>query len=212
MAVAPDVRAVLGELEAADRLLVQQVFKPVANEYRISIPSPGSTEEGRPLLFVKQKKLKIREDIRFRLSPDDDDHVFMIKSKSVFEFRGRHDVLDADGAPIGLLEKSFGKSLVRSHWHVRDPAGADLLEAHEASLGIALLRRIAGFLPEGLSVLSWVPFNFTLLHEGQAVGRYQRVLGQFRDRYVLELGPELAGVDRRLLVAFAIGLDALQDR
>jgi hypothetical protein len=95
---------------------------------------------------------------------------------------------------------------------VRDASGTDLLEARESSLGIALLRRIAGFLPEWLSVLGWVPFNFTLLHDGQGVGRYQRVLGQFRDRYVLELGPELAGVDRRLLVAFAVGLDALQDR
>ena len=81
---APEAAAVLGELEASNRLLVQQVFKPIANEYRISVPTPGSTEEGRPLLYVKQKKMKIKEDIRFRLSPDDGDHVFMIKSKSVF--------------------------------------------------------------------------------------------------------------------------------
>jgi hypothetical protein len=83
-----DPRTVFAELEDADRLLVQQVFKPIANEYRISVPSPGSTEEGRPLLYVKQKKMKIKEDIRFRLSPDDEAHLFMIKSKSVFEFRG----------------------------------------------------------------------------------------------------------------------------
>ena len=47
----------------------------------------------------------------------------MIKSKSVFEFRGRHEVLDADGAVIGMLEKDFTRSLLRSHWHVRDAAG-----------------------------------------------------------------------------------------
>jgi hypothetical protein len=33
-----------------------------------------------------------------------------------------------------------------------------------------------------------------------------------RDRYVMEIGDGLGDVDRRLLVAFAIGLDALQDR
>ena len=91
---AGDSQTVLNELESADRLLIQQVFKPIANEYRISVPTPGSSEEGRPLLYVKQKKMKIKEDIRFRLSPDDDAHLFMIKSKSVFEFRGRHEVLD----------------------------------------------------------------------------------------------------------------------
>ena len=213
MTVMPaDAQTVLSELGSADRLLIQQIFKPVANEYRISIPAPGSTEEGRTLLYVKQKRLKIKEDIRFRVSPDDDAHLFMIKSKSVFEFRGRHEVLDAQDTPIGLLEKDFGRSLLRSHWHVRDAAGNEVLEGHEASWFVAILRRIAGFLPEWLSVLTWLPFNFTLLHDGHQVASYRRVLGKLRDRYVLEIGPGLAAVDRRLLVAFAVGLDALQDR
>jgi uncharacterized protein YxjI len=206
------LQSALAELESADRILVQQVFRPIGNEYRISIPTAGSTDEGTPLLFVKQKKLKIREDIRFRLSPDDEAHVFMIKSKSVFEFRGRHDVLDAGGQSIGLLEKDFGRSLLRSHWRVRDATGSEVLEAHEASWTIALLRRLAGFLPEWLPILGWVPFNFVLLRDGGEVGTYRRVLGKLRDRYVLELEPELANIDRRLVVAFAVGLDALQDR
>lgn len=210
--VAPNPQTVLSELESADRLLVQQLFKPIGNEYRISIPTPGSTDEGRPLLFVKQAKLKIKEDIRFRVSPDVDEHVFMIKSKTVFEFRGRHEVLDAEGTVIGLLEKDFARSLLRSHWHVKDPSGTELLEGQEASLMIALVRRIAGALPEWLSVLTWLPFNFVLRRGALEVGTYRRVLGKFRDRYVLELQPEAAKVDRRLVVALAVGLDALQDR
>jgi hypothetical protein len=213
MALSPtDLERVLGALESADRILVQQVLKPIANEYRISIPGPGETDEGQALLYVKQKKLKVREDIRFRLAPDDEEHVFMIKSKSVFEFRGRHDVLDADGAAIGVLEKAFRRSLLRSHWIVRDPGGAEVLEAHESSWAIALIRRFVGLLPEWLAPLAWLPFNFVLRREGREVGRYRRILGTFRDRYVLEVGPELSDVDRRLLVAFAVGLDALQDR
>jgi uncharacterized protein YxjI len=62
------------------------------------------------------------------------------------------------------------------------------------------------------SLLTWLPFNFVLLREGRQVGTYKRVLGKLRDRYLLELEPELGDVDRRLIVAFAIGLDALQDR
>jgi uncharacterized protein YxjI len=210
--VVPDPQIVLSELEAADRLLVQQLFKPIANEYRISAPTPGSTEEGRPLLYVKQAKLKIKEDIRFRVSPDVDEHLFMIKAKSVFEFRGRHEVLDANGAVIGLLEKDFRRSLIRSHWRVKNASGAELLEGHETRWTIAILRRIALALPEWLSLLGWLPFNFVLKRDGREVGSYRRVLGKLRDRYVLELQPEAADVDRRLIVALAVGLDALQDR
>ena len=202
----------LADVEASSRFLIQQVFKPIANEYRISIPAPGTTEEGRPLLFVKQKKMKIKEDIRFRLDPDRDEHLFMIKSKSMFEFRGRHEVLDGDGQVIGLLEKNFTKSLLRSHWHVRDPNGTDLLDAHEASWAIAIVRRFADLGPDWLSLLQWLPFNFVLVRGDEQIGSYRRVLGKFRDRYVLELGENVGDLDRRLLLAFAVGLDALQDR
>jgi uncharacterized protein YxjI len=203
---------VLTAIESSDRFLIQQVFRPIGNEYRISVAAPGSTEEGEPLLYVKQKKMKIKEDIRFRLSPDDPAHLFMIKSKSVFEVRGRHEVLDADGQVIGLLEKDFTKSLLRSHWHVRDAAGTELFEAHEASWPIAIVRRAADMFGDIASLLSFLPFNFVFIRDGQQLGTYRRVMGKLRDRYVMELGPGLEGIDRRLVVAFAIGLDALQDR
>jgi uncharacterized protein YxjI len=209
---ASDLEGVMAELEGADRILVQQVFKAIANEYRISIPADGSADEEAPLLFAKQKKLRIKEDIRFRLDPDADDHVLRIKSRNALELNGRHDVLDADDAPIGLLEKDFRRSLLRSHWHVRDAEGNPLLEAHESSWIIALIRRGAAFLPEWLDVGGAIPFNFVLRRDGRDVGRYRRVLGKLRDRYVLEVGPELTDVDRRLLIAFAVALDALQDR
>jgi uncharacterized protein YxjI len=203
----------MNELEHADRILVQQVFKPIANEYRISVPTPGDTQEGRPVLFVKQKKMKIKEDIRFRTTQDGDGpYEFMIKSKSVFEFRGRHDILDAEGNVIGQLEKDFTKSLLRSHWHVRDAQGNAVLESHESSWIIALLRRFADLGPDIFTFLTWLPFNFVLRRNGEEVGNYKRVLGTMRDRYVMEIGDGLEDVDRRLLVAFAIGLDALQDR
>jgi uncharacterized protein YxjI len=209
---ARDSHATLEELESSSRFLVQQVFKPIANEYRISVPLPGNTEEGQPILFVKQKRMSIREDIRFRVAPDEEAYLFMIKSKSMFEFRGRHEVLDADGAVIGLLEKNFGKSLLRSHWHVRDAAGNELLEAHEASWIIALVRRLAELGPGWFDLLSYLPFNFVLKRGEGEVGSYKRVLGTFRDRYLLELEPGLEDVDRRLVVAFTVALDALQDR
>jgi uncharacterized protein YxjI len=207
-----DVDTVLGLLESSRRFVVQQVFKPIANEYRIGVAAPGSTDEADPLLFVRQKKMRIREDIRFRLAPDDESHVFMIKSKTVFEFAGRHDVLDAAGVVIGTLEKDFRRSLLRSHWRVRDASGAELLEGHEASWVIAIVRRAAGFAPEWLGLLQWLPFNFLLLRNGEQAGTYSRVLGAFRDRYVLDVGDGIADVDRRLLLAFAVALDALQDR
>ena len=154
--------------------------------------------------------MKIKEDIRFRVSPDVEQHLFMIKSKSVFEFRGRHEVLDADGAVIGMLEKDFGKSLLRSHWHVRDAPESCSRRTSRAGSS----RSCAGSPTSARTVLAADLAAVQLRappRRPSEVGTYKRVLGKFRDRYVLELEPA-PGVDHRLLVAFAIGLDALQDR
>ncbi len=213
IAAAHTHESVRAAIDDSDRFLIQQVFRPIGNEYRISVPAPGSKDEGEPLLFVKQKKLSLKEDIRFRLDPERDDHLFMIKSKTVFEFAGRHDVLDDAGTVIGTLEKSFAKSLLRSHWVVRDAAGQELFSAEEQSLVIALVRRFAGYVPvAGSLLLEYIPFNFTFARGGAEAGRYSRVIGSFRDKYVLEPGEALEGVDRRLVLAFAVALDALQDR
>src|SRR3954471_13596766 len=195
----------LSPVAGARRFLVQQVFKPIANEYRISIPPEGETGEGEQVLYVRQKKMKIREDIRFRLPGVEDQHVFMIKSKTVFEFAGRHEVLDANGEKIGTLGKQFGKSLLRSQWLVNDAHDEPILEARESSFVIALLRRFGDFLSDWLFFLDFLPFNFSI-YKGDPehqLGHYQRVLGKLRDRYLLELEPELDHVDRRLIIAFA---------
>ena len=84
--------------------------------------------------------------------------------------------------------------------------------ARPSSWPIAIIRRLAEFLPYGLSALTFLPFNFLLVRDGQQVGTYRRILGKLRDRYVLELGPGLEDADRRVVLAFAVALDALQDR
>ena len=155
--------------------------------------------------------MKIKEDIRFRTSEDGDAYAFMIKSKSVFEFRGRHDVRDADDQVIGQLEKAVRVSLFRSHWKVKDADGQELFEAHESSWVVALVRRIADIGIDWLSLLSWLPFNFTLRRNGgrDVQARAREVPRPLRAR---GFGEGLIDADRRLVVAFAVALDALQDR
>src|SRR5438128_1704222 len=49
----------------SDRFLVDQLVRPVANLYRVTPLAVGETPAGPPIAYVRQKKLKIKEDIRF---------------------------------------------------------------------------------------------------------------------------------------------------
>jgi hypothetical protein len=196
---------------AHDRYLVDQLIRPIANLYRVTPLAAGETPLGPPAAFVRQKKMAIKEDIRFYADEEESRELFRIKARSMFDIGGaRYDVV-ADGEPIGALEHVFGKSLLRSTWRVTDAAGREVATARERSMVGAILRRAIDFVPE-IGGLIPIPYNFEILIDDAPVGGMDRKF-QLRDRYILDLtGDTAKRLDRRLAVALAIGLDTLQNR
>jgi uncharacterized protein YxjI len=198
-------------LEQYGRFRIEQLVKPVVNLYRIS-PQPGGEATALPpVLFARQKRMAFREDIRFFTDETEAEEVFRIKARSVIDVGGRYDVHDAAGQTIGVLEHQFRKSLLRTHWRVLTPADEELAVAQEKHQLLALLRRIADFIPYGEFVP--IPYDF-LIHEGdREIGHFTRKFLGLRDTYTLDLsGDQEKRIDRRLGIALAIGLDALQNR
>jgi uncharacterized protein YxjI len=194
-----------------DRFLVDQLIRPMINLYRVTPLAIGETPAGGPIAYVRQKRMAIKEDIRFFADEAESEELFRIKARSMFDMGGaRYDVTDAGGAPIGVLEHVFGKSLLRSTWKVTDADGGEVMTAQERSMPMAIARRVVDFVPYG----EWlpIPYNFDLIMDGGVIGHLNRKF-QLRDRYVLDLsGDTERKLDRRLGIALAIGLDTLQNR
>jgi uncharacterized protein YxjI len=198
-------------LEQYDRFRIEQLVKPVVNLYRIS-PQPGGEATALPpVLFARQKRMAFREDIRFFTDETEAEEVFRIKARSVIDVGGRYDVHDAAGQTIGVLEHQFRKSLLRTSWRVLSPADDELAVAQEKHQLLALLRRVVDFVPYGEFVP--IPYDF-LIHSGdRELGHFTRKFLGLRDTYTLDLsGDQGKRIDRRLGIALAIGLDALQNR
>jgi uncharacterized protein YxjI len=195
----------------ADRYLVDQLVRPIANLYRITPLAAGETPTGPPVAYVRQKKLAIREDIRFYADEQETEELFQIKARNILDLGGsRYDVY-AGEKQIGALEHQFRASLVRSTWRVRDASNQEIAMARERSLTMAVARRLIDFVPD-VGGLIPIPYNFDLLMDGKTIGRMDRKF-QLRDRYVLDVsGDHDRRLDRRLAIALAIGLDALQNR
>ena len=195
---------------AHDSFFVDQLIRPLANLYRISTLGPDGASAGEPLAFVRQKKLAIKEDIRFFADESEQEELIRLKARQVIEIRGRFDVLTPDGGRVGTLEKVFGASLLRSTWRILDAHEAEVAMAQEKSVPLALLRRVIDLVPYGELVP--ILFQFTILMDGREVGELRRPVG-IRDRYILRLpGDPDRRIDRRVAVALAIALDALQSR
>ena len=189
--------------QAADRFEIDQLIRPIVNLYRI-------TADGQPVAFVRQQRLKIKEDIRFFADENETEELFRIKARAVLEFSGRYDVTTPAGERIGVLGKVFGKSLLRSTWSVLDGHEQELAIAKERSQFWAIVRRAVDVIPYG----DFIPivFHFTIDAGDRHLGDFTRRIG-IRDRYDLDLsGDPERRIDRRLAIALAIALDALQSR
>lgn len=195
-----------------DRYLVDQLVRPIVNLFRVTPLAGGDTPAGPPIAYVRQKKMAIKENIRFFADEEETRELFHIQGRSWLDTGGsRYDVVDAQEGNIGVLSHVFGKSLLRSTWRVQRPDETEIAVAQERSQAMAILRRVIDFVPD-VGGLIPIPYNFDLLADGEVIGRMDRKF-QLRDRYVLDLsGDSERKLDRRLAIALAIGLDTLQNR
>jgi uncharacterized protein YxjI len=195
---------------AHDRYHVKQLIRPMVNLYEVRALPVGTDQPGELVAFVRQKRMALKEDLRAFADESESQEVFRIKARSVMDVSGRYDVAAPDGERIGTLAKVFGASLLRSTWRVLAADESELFTAQEKSTAVAIGRRIAQLLPYG-EVLP-IPYHFTFAHDGTEVGGLRRIYG-LRDQYELNLSSDTdRTVDRRLAIALAIALDALQAR
>lgn len=180
----------------------------MANLYRIFAGHDG--EQGL-VGYVRQKRLKLREEIIFYSDESQQRVVFRIKARKIIDLASRYDVLDERGTPIGLFGKAFKASLTRSTWLVFAPDGTtEWLRIQERNQGIAVLRRLWGFIPYVGDVPFPIRYHFDIWGGGRVVATYDKIT-TFRDHYRLSLHEQVP-VDLRVLFGVAIALDALQSR
>jgi uncharacterized protein YxjI len=195
-----------------DRYRVDQLVRPIANLYRVTPLAAGETAAGGPIAFVRQKKLAIRENIKFFVDEGETQELFHIQARTMFDTGGsKYDVVDPHEGTIGLLEHLFKQSLLRSTWRISNAAGEEVAVARERSQVMAIMRRAVDFVPDYGGLIP-IPYNFDILAGDQPIGRMDRKF-KLRDQYVLDLsGDTERKLDRRLAIALAIGLDTLQNR
>jgi hypothetical protein len=184
------------------------------NQYEVSTLAPDRKSAAEKVCFVEQKRMKLKEDLRAFTDDSKTDEVFRIKARQVFDPRARYDVTDPEGRPIGQLQKVFGKSLLRSTWRIYDAQGEEVGWARERNLVVALFRRLVGLIPYIGELADWlpIPYHFDYFIGDRGIGGLERILG-VRDRYRLDLSADAERrIDRRVGIALAVGMDALQAR
>jgi uncharacterized protein YxjI len=187
-------------LQSQQQLIVRQRIRFMVNQYEVHAVSPDGREAG-VLAFAQQKRLAFKEQVTLYTDDTKTTAVLSFKARQVIDLGATYDVVDAQGAPIGLFRKEFGASLLRSTWHLEQP-GYGVMTGQERNVTVAILRRF-------VDSLSWLPYHFDFTVNGHPAFDVVKKWG-LRDRYVVTI--HQPGIDRRLVTAMAVALDALQGR
>ena len=177
---------------------VTQKLTLMVNRYEIRADG-GDGKPGQLMAMAQQKRMAFKEQVTFYSDEQRTRPVFSFKARKTIDLGSGYDVVDEAGAPLGFFRKDFGKSLLRSTFHLSGPG----LEAtgQERNQIVAIARRLVDF-----------PFAFHFDFadpEGKVVMSVERQFSM-RDRYAVTVPDER--LDFRLAAAMAVGLDALMGR
>ncbi|MBB4697520.1 hypothetical protein [Paractinoplanes abujensis] len=187
-------------LQSQQQLIVRQRIRMMVNQYEIHAAAPDGSEAG-ILAFAQQKRMAFKEQVTLYTDDTKSTPVLGFKARQVMDLGATYDITDAAGAPIGLFRKNFKESLIRSTWHLEQPGFGEMV-GRETNVWVAVLRRF-------VEALSWLPYHFDFVLGDRPVFSVVKKWG-LRDRYVVTIHDPR--VDRRLVAAMSVALDALQAR
>jgi len=185
-------------LQQQQTLLMTQRVTMMVNKYEVRA-SDASGSAGALVAFAQQKRMALKEQVTLYSDETKTSMVAGFKARQVIDLAAKYDIVDDAGSVIGGFRKDFAKSLLQSTWHL-DVAGRPTITGKENSLLVALLRRF---------VVSWLPYHFDFAVDGKVVFSVSRKFSM-RDKYVIKI--EDPTLDRRVVIAMAVALDALQAR
>jgi uncharacterized protein YxjI len=191
----------LQRLQATQQFHVRQRVRLMVNQYEVRAVQPDGAE-GEMIAFAQQKRMAFKEQVTLYTDDSKQVPVLGFKARQVLDLGATYDVTDPSGAPIGLFRKDFKASLLRSTWIVEQPS-VGAVRGQERNQAVAILRRF-------VDSLSWLPYHFDFVTPtGETVFSVVKSWG-LRDKYVVTVPNPY--IDRRLVIAMAVALDALQSR
>ncbi|MBA2810554.1 hypothetical protein E0500_024945 [Streptomyces sp. KM273126] len=194
-------------VQAHERFTIRQKMTLMTKEYVVTAVRPDGSE-GEVVAFAHQKRMTLSEQMTFYTGESKEHVLCAFEARELLDPEAGYDVRDAAGRTIGSFRNEAVASLLRSTWSMRQPGTVDLT-GRERNRVVAGVRRAWEWLPFTDFVPFLWPYHFDFTEGGKRLMAVDKKFG-LRDRYVLDiLAP---GLDRRLAIAQAVALDALEER
>lgn len=166
---------------------------------------------GEMVLFSRQARFRLREDIRLYTGEDMAQEVLTIQARQIMDFSAAYDIIDpVRRAKVGAMKRRGLKSLVKDEWIMMDAADREIGAVREDSATRAVIRRVLDqFIPSSLIL----PQAYHCEIGGAVVAVFKQNFNPFIMTLTLDFSPDTAGLlDRRMGMAAGVLLCAIEGK
>jgi uncharacterized protein YxjI len=97
--------------------------------------------------YVKQKLLKLKEDINVFSDETQTNVLFNVKADRVIDFSARYNFTSGSGQPLGSIKRQGMRSIWKANYEVMDAGGNQVIQIHEESAWVKVADALIGELP-----------------------------------------------------------------
>lgn len=122
---------------------IDLTFKLLALASQIYIKDANGNLMG----YVKQKLLKLKEDINVFSDESQTNVLFNIKADRVIDFSARYNFTSSNGQFLGSIKRQGMRSIWKANYEIFDASGNQVMQIHEESAWIKVADSLVGEVP-----------------------------------------------------------------
>ena len=160
------------------------------------------------VLWASQKAFKLKEDFRIYSDENKTQELIRVGARSILDFSAAYDVFDsATGQKIGAFKRQGLKSsFVQDTWTLMDWNDAEIGLCQEDSAVMGVVRRFVGY----ANLL--MPQRYDIIVGGQQIATFQQGRNPWSSRMEITFNLPNPAYDRRLVLALAMLLSAIEGK
>ncbi len=156
---------------------------------------------GQLVLYVKQKALALREDVRIFADEGQTQQLYQINANKIIDFSATYNIAMAGGGALGAVRRQGMRSIWKATYNIVDTNGTEVGLIHEENPWLKVAE----------SFLSDVPFIGMLINpaylvdlRGQTALYLKKQPAVFEGRFSVEKRGSFSDADERLLLSSVI--------
>jgi uncharacterized protein YxjI len=187
---------------------------PLTLTFKIIVIAPQikvTDATGQTVLYVRQKALALREDVRIFADEQQQQQLYQLNADRIIDWSANYRVRTADGVDLGSLRRKGMRSLWKASYDVTDANGQIAAVIHEENPWIKVLDGLVGELPVvGMILPMFINPAYLADRDGQSLLRMKKQPAFLEGKFTIEKLAEFSEREESLLLASLVMMILLE--